>query len=169
MRLFRDKSQVTAKCSRNKQEAHEAQPGVAHFWFFFFFICYWSVLYCAVLYCTVLYCAVLYCTVLCCTVLYCAVLYCTVLCQRKHGIYLFYITKKQIVSMVTSSMGLSSNRSKLRTTESSCVVQLQNADKQGQMYNLFSRLCGVIVRVELIFTISFQLSVVCVSLVCKYR
>ena len=75
--------------------------------------------------------------------------------------------------MVTSFMGLSSNRSKVRTTESSCVVQLQNADKQGQneqgqMYNLFSRLCGVIVRVELIFTISFQLSVVCVSLVCKY-
>ena len=135
MRLFRDKSQVTAKCSRNKKVAHEAQPSVAHFWFFFFYL----------------------------------LLVCTVLCQRKHGIYLFYITKKQIVSMVTSSMGLSSNRSKLRTTESSCVVQLQNADKQGQMYNLFSRLCGVIVRVELIFTISFQLSVVCVSLVCKYR
>lgn len=138
MRLFRDKSQVTAKCSRNKKLAHEAQPSVAHFWVFFYLL--------------------LVCTVLCCTVL----------CQRKHGIYLFYITKKQIVSMVTSSMGLSSNRSKLRTTESSCVVQLQNADKQGQMYNLFSRLCGVIVRVELIFTISFQLSVVCVSLVCKY-
>ena len=131
MRLFRDKSQVTAKCSRNKKVAHEAQPSVAHFWVFFFFY---------------------------------LLLVCTVLCQRKHGIYLFYITKKQIVSMVTSSMGLSSNRSKLRTTESSCVVQLQNADKQGQMYNLFSRLCGVIVRVELIFTIS----VVCVSLVCKY-
>ena len=134
MRLFRDKSQVTAKCSRNKKVAHEAQPSVAHFWVFFFYL----------------------------------LLVCTVLCQRKHGIYLFYITKKQIVSMVTSSMGLSSNRSKLRTTESSCVVQLQNADKQGQMYNLFSRLCGVIVRVELIFTISFQLSVLCVSLVCKY-
>ena len=38
-------------------------------------------------------------------------------------------------------MGLSSNSSKVRTTKSSCVAQLQNADKQGQneqgqMYNL---------------------------------
>ena len=42
---------------------------------------------------------------------------------------------------MTSSMGLSSNSSKVRTTKSSCVAQLQNADKQGQneqgqMYNL---------------------------------
>ena len=159
MRLFRDKSQVTSKCSRNKKLAHEAQPGVAHFWVFFDLL-----LYCAVLYCTVLCCTVLYCTVLCCVVLYCAVLYCTVLCSTVLCCTVLYCAvlyctvlycavptetwnlfvlhhKKQIVSIVTSSMGLSSNSSKVRTTKSSCVAQLQNADKQGQneqgqMYNL---------------------------------
>lgn len=124
MRLFRDKSQVTSKCSRNKKLAHEAQPGVAHFWVFFDLL-----LYCAVLYCAVLYCAVLYCTVL----------YCAVPTETWNLFVLHH--KKQIVSIVTSSMGLSSNSSKVRTTKSSCVAQLQNADKQGQneqgqMYNL---------------------------------
>ena len=61
MRLFRDKSQVTSKCSRNKKLAHEAQPGEAHFWVFFDLL-----LYCVVLCCTVLCCVVLYCAVLCC-------------------------------------------------------------------------------------------------------
>ena len=47
MRLFRDKSQVTAKCSRNKKVAHKAQPSVAHFWVFFFFLSVTG-LYCTV-------------------------------------------------------------------------------------------------------------------------
>ena len=119
MRLFRDKSQVTSKCSRNKKLAHEAQPGVAHFWVFFDLLLYCAVLYCAVLYCTVLYCAVP---------------------TETWNLFVLH-HKKQIVSIVTSSMGLSSNSSKVRTTKSSCVAQLQNADKQGQneqgqMYNL---------------------------------
>lgn len=119
MRLFRDKSQVTSKCSRNKKLAHEAQPGVAHFWVFFDLL--------------------LYCTVMYCTVLYCTVLYCAVPTETWNLFVLHH--KKQIVSIVTSSMGLSSNSSKVRTTKSSCVAQLQNADKQGQneqgqMYNL---------------------------------
>lgn len=85
-------------------------------------------------YCTVLYCAVLY-----CAVLYCIVLYCAVPTETWNLFVLHH--KKQIVSILTSSMGLSSNSSKVRTTKSSCVAQLQNADKQGQneqgqMYNL---------------------------------
>ena len=79
------------------------------------------------------------CTVLCCAVLCCTVLYCAVPTEIWNLFVLHH--KKQIVSMVTSSMGLSSNSSKVRTTKGSCIAQLQNADKQGQneqgqMYNL---------------------------------
>ena len=43
----------------------------------------------------------------------------------QHRIYLFYVTKKRkIFLMVTSSMGLSSNRSWVRTTQNRSIIQL---------------------------------------------